>query len=78
MVNVLPVVSIEEVDSGKRLTNATVEEKGPNQWTATYSMLRQHYNVHYKITVSVDGIKAKGSPFTILIHGIRHNYKKPN
>ena len=68
MVSVLPVVSIEEVASGQCLDNVVVKEKGHNQWVATYSIPHSVLSeevVRYKITVSVDGVEAKGSPFTI-------------
>ena len=73
VVNVLPVVSIEAVASGQRLNNVVVEEKEHNQWIATYSISHQQslllqqlvLRTHCKMTVSVAGVEAKGSPFTI-------------
>ena len=63
VVNVLPVVSIEEVASRQHLGNVVVKEKRPNQWIATYSIPYSEQDVRYKITVSVAGVEAKGSPF---------------
>ena len=60
-VNGLPFVSIDT--SEKCLSNTVVEEKGHNQWIVTYSVPHGDQAIRYKITVSVDGVKAKGSPF---------------
>ena len=60
VVSVLPVV---EVASRQNLNNVVVEEKGHNQWIATYSIPKSGQYVRYKITVSVDGVEVKGSPF---------------
>ena len=63
MVNVLPVVTIQEVASRKRLDNVVVKEKEHNQWIATYSIPHSGQDVRYKITVTVAGVEAKYSPF---------------
>ena len=62
VVNVLPVVTIEDVDSGQYLDNAVVKKKRHNQWIATYCIPFSNQDVRYKITVSVAGVEAKGSP----------------
>ena len=53
------VVSIETAN-GERLDNAVVKENGHHEWTATYNIPRDG---RYKISVSVDGVEAKGGPF---------------
>ena len=93
VVNVLTVVSIEEVACRKCLDNVVVEEKEHNQWIVTYSIPRPPPRQQqqrtlpppppppppppslpskYKITVSVDGVEAKRSPFIIFVY--RANY----
>ena len=55
----VPTVTIESTN-GERLNNAVVKENGHHEWTATYNIPRDG---RYKISVSVDGVEAKGSPF---------------
>ena len=53
------VVSVETAN-GERLGNATVKKKESHKWTATYNIPRDG---QYKISVSVDGVEARGGPF---------------
>ena len=61
--NVLPVVSIEETVSGQRLNNVVVKKKEYNQWIVVYNIPQHRVGDTYKITVSVAGVEAEGSPF---------------
>ena len=53
------VVSVEAAN-GERLGNTHVKAKGNHEWTAYYNIPRDGV---YKISVSVDGVEAKGGPF---------------
>ena len=53
------VVTVEDAN-GERMGNPQVMKKGVRKWTATYIIPRDG---HYKISVSVDGVEAKGGPF---------------
>ena len=53
------VVTVEDAN-GEQMGNPQVKKKGVREWTATYNI---HQDGHYKISVSVDGVEAKGGPF---------------